>query len=204
MTLSPQQSSYAVITKKFSYLLVKTGTLMLKARSDLRGYIPGQVIKLATEIHNKSGKDTGCVLASLIQVAAGLLNINVFFYHLFFFWISFFFYTVTHLLEIWFSLYWISRCWLQNRWTEKCSWKNKEIHHKIKGEKCGTRRAIHIISCHQPTDLHLHSLCPIPNISMSAASVHCPLEISILEGVDLLEMCYKSLLGLRSFKHNHS
>lgn len=79
MTLSPQQSSYAVITKKFSYLLVKTGTLMLKARSDLRGYIPGQVIKLATEIHNKSGKDTGCVLASLIQVAAGLLNINGFF-----------------------------------------------------------------------------------------------------------------------------
>ncbi|XP_056288072.1 arrestin domain-containing protein 1b [Pseudoliparis swirei] len=59
--------SYAVTTKKFSYLLVKTGTLMLKARSDLRGYIPGQVIKLAAEIHNKSGKDTGCVLASLIQ-----------------------------------------------------------------------------------------------------------------------------------------
>ncbi|XP_040014238.1 arrestin domain-containing protein 1b [Xiphias gladius] len=62
-----EHSSYAVTTKKFSYLLVKTGTLMLKARSDLRGYIPGQVIKLATEIHNKSGKDTGCVLASLIQ-----------------------------------------------------------------------------------------------------------------------------------------
>ncbi|XP_061603586.1 arrestin domain-containing protein 1b [Phyllopteryx taeniolatus] len=59
--------SYAVTTKKFNYLLVKSGTLMLKARSDLRGYIPGQVIKLATEIHNKSGKDTGCVLASLIQ-----------------------------------------------------------------------------------------------------------------------------------------
>ncbi|CAK6965102.1 arrestin domain-containing protein 1b [Scomber scombrus] len=62
-----EHPSYAVITKKFSYLLVKTGTLMMKARSDLRGYIPGQVIKLATEIHNKSGKDTGCVLASLIQ-----------------------------------------------------------------------------------------------------------------------------------------
>lgn len=59
--------SRAVITKKFNYLLVKTGTLMLKARSDLRGYIPGQVIRLAAEIHNKSGKDTGCVLASLIQ-----------------------------------------------------------------------------------------------------------------------------------------
>ncbi|XP_034751636.1 arrestin domain-containing protein 1b [Etheostoma cragini] len=62
-----EQPSSAVTTKKFSYLLVKTGTLMLKAHSDLRGYIPGQVIKLATEIHNKSGKDTGCVLASLIQ-----------------------------------------------------------------------------------------------------------------------------------------
>uniref|UniRef100_A0A3P8TN67 Arrestin domain containing 1 n=1 Tax=Amphiprion percula TaxID=161767 RepID=A0A3P8TN67_AMPPE len=62
-----EHSSSAVTTKKFSYLLVKTGTLMLKARSDLRGYIPGQVIKLATEIHNKSGKDTGYVLASLIQ-----------------------------------------------------------------------------------------------------------------------------------------
>lgn len=68
-----QHPSYAVTTKKFNYLLVKTGTLMLKARSDLRGYIPGQVIKLATEIHNKSGKDTGCVLASLIQVALSLI-----------------------------------------------------------------------------------------------------------------------------------
>ncbi|XP_068609162.1 arrestin domain-containing protein 1b [Brachionichthys hirsutus] len=62
-----EHPSCAVTTKKFNYLLVKTGILMLKARSDLRGYIPGQVIKLATEIHNKSGKDTGCVLASLIQ-----------------------------------------------------------------------------------------------------------------------------------------
>ncbi|XP_047426060.1 arrestin domain-containing protein 1b [Mugil cephalus] len=62
-----EHQSHAVITKKFSYHLVKTGTLMLKTRSDMRGYIPGQVIKLATEIHNKSGKDTGYVLASLIQ-----------------------------------------------------------------------------------------------------------------------------------------
>ncbi|KAK2888525.1 arrestin domain-containing protein 1b [Channa argus] len=62
-----ERPSYAVTTKKFSYLLVKTGTLMLKARTDMRGYIPGQIIKLATEIHNKSGKDTGCVLATLIQ-----------------------------------------------------------------------------------------------------------------------------------------
>lgn len=41
---------------------------MLKACSDLRGYTPGQIIKLSTEIHNKSGKDTGYVMASLIQV----------------------------------------------------------------------------------------------------------------------------------------
>lgn len=63
-----QQPSSAVTTKKFTYLLVKTGTLMLRAHSDLRGYTPGQIIKLSTEIHNKSGKDTGYVLASLIQV----------------------------------------------------------------------------------------------------------------------------------------
>ncbi|XP_056146635.1 LOW QUALITY PROTEIN: arrestin domain-containing protein 1b [Lampris incognitus] len=62
-----ERPNYAVTTKKFSYLLVKTGTLMLKAHSDLRGYTPGQVIKLSTEIHNKSGRDTGFVLASLIQ-----------------------------------------------------------------------------------------------------------------------------------------
>lgn len=59
--------SSVVATKKFNYLLVKSGTVMLKVGSDMKGYIPGQVIKLLTEIHNKSGKDTGCVLASLIQ-----------------------------------------------------------------------------------------------------------------------------------------
>ncbi|XP_051956217.1 arrestin domain-containing protein 1-like isoform X1 [Xyrauchen texanus] len=62
-----EQPSCAVTTKKFNYFLVKTGTLLLRAWSDLRGYTPGQVIKLSAEIHNKSGKDTGCVLASLIQ-----------------------------------------------------------------------------------------------------------------------------------------
>lgn len=73
VTRSLQHSSCAFTTKKFSYLLVKSGTLLLKARSDLKGYVPGQVIKLATEIHNKSGKDTGYVLASLIQVAGDSL-----------------------------------------------------------------------------------------------------------------------------------
>ncbi|CAL8327436.1 unnamed protein product [Boreogadus saida] len=62
-----EQPNHAVTTKKFTYLLVKTGTVMLRACSDLRGYTPGQVVRLATEIHNKSGKDTGSVLASLIQ-----------------------------------------------------------------------------------------------------------------------------------------
>ncbi|KAJ0057768.1 hypothetical protein NL108_017684, partial [Boleophthalmus pectinirostris] len=47
-----EHPSFAVVTKKFNYMLVKTGTLMLKAHSDLRGYVPGQVIKLSTEIHN--------------------------------------------------------------------------------------------------------------------------------------------------------
>lgn len=70
-----QQPSCAVTTKKFTYFLVKTGTLMLRAHSDLRGYTPGQIIKLSTEIHNKSGKDTTYVLASLIQV--GMSDISV-------------------------------------------------------------------------------------------------------------------------------
>ncbi|XP_062867790.1 arrestin domain-containing protein 1b [Trichomycterus rosablanca] len=65
--LDIEQPSCAMMTKKFTYFLVKTGTLMLKACSDLRGYTPGQIINLTTQIHNKSGKDTGYVLASLIQ-----------------------------------------------------------------------------------------------------------------------------------------
>ncbi|KAF7696755.1 arrestin domain-containing protein 1b [Silurus meridionalis] len=62
-----EQPSSAVTSKKFTYFLVKTGTLVLRAHSDLRGYTPGQIIKLSTEIHNKSGKDTGYILASLVQ-----------------------------------------------------------------------------------------------------------------------------------------
>ncbi|MGH0175660.1 UNVERIFIED_CONTAM: hypothetical protein FKN15_071078 [Acipenser sinensis] len=62
-----EQPSTATTTKKFSYLLVKTGTVTLTASSDLRGYSPGQVIKLSMELYNKSGKDTGSIVASLIQ-----------------------------------------------------------------------------------------------------------------------------------------
>lgn len=49
------------------------------------------------------------------------------------------------------------------------------------------------------TDVCLHSLCSLSNsIIMSTASVHCPQEISILEGIDLLEMYCKSQLGLEA------
>lgn len=49
-------------------MLVKNGTIMLKATSDQRGYTPGQVIHLETEIENRSGKATSTVVASLMQV----------------------------------------------------------------------------------------------------------------------------------------
>nr|XP_014016008.1 unnamed protein product [Salmo salar] len=61
----PSSSS---VTKTFTYLLgVKTGTVVLKAQSDMKGYTPGQVIKLTTEIDNQSGKTTGTVVARLMQ-----------------------------------------------------------------------------------------------------------------------------------------
>ncbi|KAJ8413852.1 hypothetical protein AAFF_G00064500 [Aldrovandia affinis] len=62
-----EKPSSTTATKKFTYLLVKTGMLALKAKSDQRGYIPGEVIKLTTEIHNQSTKTTGCIVASLVQ-----------------------------------------------------------------------------------------------------------------------------------------
>ncbi|XP_038623839.1 arrestin domain-containing protein 1 [Tachyglossus aculeatus] len=54
-------------TKKFSYKLVKSGSINLSVTTDLRGYVVGQVIHLQTDIENKSGKDTGSVVASLLQ-----------------------------------------------------------------------------------------------------------------------------------------
>lgn len=56
------------ITKKFNYKLVKSGNIILTATSDLKGYIVGQAIQLRTDIENKSGRDTGAVVASLLQV----------------------------------------------------------------------------------------------------------------------------------------
>ncbi len=63
-----QEPSSSSVTKNFSYMLVKNGTVVLKAKSDMRGYIAGQIIKVFAEIENKSEKSTGHVVASLIQV----------------------------------------------------------------------------------------------------------------------------------------
>ncbi|KAM3867924.1 arrestin domain-containing protein 1-like [Diretmus argenteus] len=59
--------SSSAVTRQFTYLLVKTGTVILTAQSDKKGYTPGQVIQLTANIHNQSGKTTGTVVASLIQ-----------------------------------------------------------------------------------------------------------------------------------------
>ncbi|XP_027018754.1 arrestin domain-containing protein 1a [Tachysurus fulvidraco] len=57
----------STISKNFSYMLVKNGTVVLVAKTDQRGYTAGQVIKVSTEIDNQSGKNTGHVVACLIQ-----------------------------------------------------------------------------------------------------------------------------------------
>lgn len=57
----------ASTTKKFSYKLVKTGSVVLTASTDLRGYVVGQVLRLQADIENQSGKDTSPVVASLLQ-----------------------------------------------------------------------------------------------------------------------------------------
>lgn len=58
----------ASTTKKFSYKLVKTGSVVLTASTELRGYVGGQVLRLQADIENQSGKDTSPVAASLLQV----------------------------------------------------------------------------------------------------------------------------------------
>lgn len=71
--LLPQQPNVAATTKKFSYKLVKTGSVVLTASTDLRGYVVGQVLRLQADIENQSGKDTSPVVASLLQVSTHLL-----------------------------------------------------------------------------------------------------------------------------------
>uniref|UniRef100_A0AAY4EKF8 Arrestin C-terminal-like domain-containing protein n=1 Tax=Denticeps clupeoides TaxID=299321 RepID=A0AAY4EKF8_9TELE len=62
-----QGTNSASTTKNFSYMLMKSGTVTLNAACDLRGYTPGQVVQLETEVLNQSGKSTGMVVASLMQ-----------------------------------------------------------------------------------------------------------------------------------------
>ncbi|XP_006900680.1 PREDICTED: arrestin domain-containing protein 1 [Elephantulus edwardii] len=62
-----EQPNVASATKKFSYKLLKTGSVLLTASTDLRGYVVGQVLQLQVNIENQSGKDTGPVVATLLQ-----------------------------------------------------------------------------------------------------------------------------------------
>ncbi|XP_054440077.1 arrestin domain-containing protein 1 [Pteronotus mesoamericanus] len=62
-----EQPNVASATKKFSYKLVKTGSVALTASTDLRGYVVGQVLRLQVDVDNQSGKDTSPVVASLLQ-----------------------------------------------------------------------------------------------------------------------------------------
>ncbi|XP_035235728.1 arrestin domain-containing protein 1a [Anguilla anguilla] len=62
-----EKANVTTVSKEFTYLLIKSGALTLKAKTDQRGYVPGQVIKLSTDVHNKSDKKTSCILASLVQ-----------------------------------------------------------------------------------------------------------------------------------------
>lgn len=59
-----------MVTKEFSYMLMKSGTVVLKAQTDMKGYTPGQIIQVMANISNQSGKSTGHMAASLVQVRA--------------------------------------------------------------------------------------------------------------------------------------
>lgn len=55
-------------------MLVKTGTIVLKAQTEMKGYTPGQIIQVMANIHNQSGKTTGNMAASLMQVNIGYVQ----------------------------------------------------------------------------------------------------------------------------------
>uniref|UniRef100_A0A3Q3WI73 Arrestin C-terminal-like domain-containing protein n=1 Tax=Mola mola TaxID=94237 RepID=A0A3Q3WI73_MOLML len=57
----------SAVTQHFTYMLMKTGTVFLKAQTDMKGYTPGQIIQVIASIHNQSGKSTGNMVASLVQ-----------------------------------------------------------------------------------------------------------------------------------------
>lgn len=66
--VSLQGTCSSAVTQKFTYMLMKTGTLVLKVQTDMKGYTAGQIIQVNTKIHNQSGKSTGNMAASLVQV----------------------------------------------------------------------------------------------------------------------------------------
>lgn len=76
--LLPQEPNKTTVSKNFTYMLVKNGTVEVTAKTDQRGYTSGQVIKVSTAIDNKSGKSTGTIVASLIQVMVKFLCMAVF------------------------------------------------------------------------------------------------------------------------------
>ncbi|KAM8761327.1 arrestin domain-containing protein 1a [Acanthopagrus schlegelii] len=57
----------SAVTQQFTYMLVKTGTIELKAQTEMKGYTPSQIIQVMANIHNQSGKTTGNMAASLMQ-----------------------------------------------------------------------------------------------------------------------------------------
>ncbi|KAM3610769.1 uncharacterized protein V6R79_008690 [Siganus canaliculatus] len=57
----------SAVTQQFTYMLMKTGTVVLKAQTDMKGYTPGQIIQVMANVHNQSGKTTGSISARLVQ-----------------------------------------------------------------------------------------------------------------------------------------
>lgn len=66
--ISMQGRSSSAVTKEFTYMLMKSGTVVLKAQTDMKGYTPGQIVQVMANISNQSGKSTGHMAASLVQV----------------------------------------------------------------------------------------------------------------------------------------
>ncbi|XP_029367269.1 arrestin domain-containing protein 1a [Echeneis naucrates] len=60
-------TSSSAVTQQFTYMLMKTGTMVLNAQTNMKGYTPGQIIKVMANFHNQSGKTTGNMGASLMQ-----------------------------------------------------------------------------------------------------------------------------------------
>ncbi|XP_075903129.1 arrestin domain-containing protein 1a isoform X2 [Nelusetta ayraudi] len=61
------EKSSSAVTQQFTYMLMKTGTVTLKAETDMKGYTPGDIIQVMANLHNQSGKTTGNIGAGLVQ-----------------------------------------------------------------------------------------------------------------------------------------